>query len=139
MNGGDIKDGQKIMERILKRSYRSILGFDVFIDSNGDAEGNYTVIALQNDTSIQSNSSVRLSMQPVGYFVYNNSPGNIPEFRYLNKKRPIYWVKGVPPIAEPLCGFNGELCRPKKKDWRYVMSGVFVALFIAVAGAFLIK
>lgn len=139
MAGGDIKDGQKIMKRILKRSYRSILGFDVFIDSNGDAEGNYTVIALQNDTSIQSNNSVRLSMQPVGYFVYNNSQGDIPEFRYLNKKRPIRWLKGIAPRAEPICGFLGELCRPKKKDWRYVISGVFVALFIAVAGAFLIK
>lgn len=78
MCGGDVKDGQLIMKRILKRTYHSILGFDVFIDGNGDAEGNYTVIALQNDTSIQSNNSVRLSMQPVGYFVYNKSPGDIP-------------------------------------------------------------
>lgn len=50
----------------------------VYIDSNGDAEGNFTVIALQDDLSIQSNkTTLKMSMQPVGYFVYN-TPGDIP-------------------------------------------------------------
>lgn len=44
----------------------------VFIDSNGDAEGNYTVITLQSDASAGSgNSLAKMSMQPVGFFVYN--------------------------------------------------------------------
>jgi len=25
------------------------------------------------------------------------------------------WVKGMPPIAEPLCGFYGEKCTEKRK------------------------
>ncbi|KAL7742008.1 hypothetical protein ACLKA6_018263 [Drosophila palustris] len=49
--GGDINDGSLVMSHIFNRSYHSIQGFDVFIDSNGDAEGNYTVITLQSDTN----------------------------------------------------------------------------------------
>lgn len=40
----------------------------VFIDSNGDAEGNFTVVALLDDKEM--NGSLRMSMQPVGYFQY---------------------------------------------------------------------
>lgn len=49
----------------------------VYIDTNGDAEGNFTVVALQEDQSIQSNLTMKMSMQPVGYFLYNK-PGDIP-------------------------------------------------------------
>lgn len=46
--------------------------YQVFIDSNGDAEGNYTVITLQSDTNAgPGNSLAKMSMQPVGFFVYN--------------------------------------------------------------------
>lgn len=45
--------------------------YQVFIDSNGDAEGNYTVITLQSDANAGSgNSLAKMSMQPVGFFVY---------------------------------------------------------------------
>lgn len=43
----------------------------MFIDSNGDAEGNYSVIALMDDVSM--NDSFKMSMQPVGFFQYNTS------------------------------------------------------------------
>jgi len=60
------------------------------------------------------------------------------EFKYFNNKRPIRWLKGVPPRSEPKCGFNGELC-VANKEWKLLLIGVFIAMFIAVAGAFLIK
>lgn len=127
------------MSRIYNRSYHSVQGFDVYIDSHGDAEGNFTVIALQEDLSlIQSNRSFKMSMQPVGYFLYNKSE-DIPEFKYINKNRPIRWIRGTIPRAEPECGFNGELCAYKKRDWKYFLSAVFLLLLIAVAAAFLIK
>lgn len=49
--------------------------FQVFIDSNGDAEGNYSVIALMEDFTM--NDTFKMSMQPVGFFQYNTS-SNVP-------------------------------------------------------------
>uniref|UniRef100_A0A183CED9 Guanylate cyclase n=1 Tax=Globodera pallida TaxID=36090 RepID=A0A183CED9_GLOPA len=43
-----INDGARIVSRILGRTYRSVQGFDMRIDINGDAEGNYTLLALQD-------------------------------------------------------------------------------------------
>ncbi|CAD7079002.1 unnamed protein product [Hermetia illucens] len=126
------------MSHIFNRSYHSIQGFDVFIDSSGDAEGNYTVISLHDDASQSSNNLFKMSMQPVGYFVYNTQT-TLPEFRYIKADRQIRWLKGRPPQAEPLCGFFGELCKPRKLDLRYVLAGTLVSLFATVAVVLLIK
>ncbi|EDV30989.2 uncharacterized protein Dana_GF15131 [Drosophila ananassae] len=137
--GGDIYDGNLVMSRIFNRSYHSIQGFDVYIDSNGDAEGNYTVITLQNDVGAASGGSLaKMTMQPVGFFAYDKN-SLIPEFRYIKNDRPIQWLNGRPPRAEPLCGFNGELCPRKGLDWRYLVTGPLCALVVVVAIALLIK
>ncbi|XP_039501764.1 guanylate cyclase 32E isoform X3 [Drosophila santomea] len=138
--GGDIYDGNLVMSHIFNRSYHSIQGFDVYIDSNGDAEGNYTVITLQNDMGSGTlvGSLAKMSMQPVGFFAYDKN-SDIPEFRYIKNDRPIQWLNGRPPLAEPLCGFHGELCPRKKLDWRYLVSGPLCALVVVVAIALLIK
>ncbi|XP_017859898.1 PREDICTED: guanylate cyclase 32E [Drosophila arizonae] len=137
--GGDINDGALVMSRIFNRSYHSIQGFDVFIDSNGDAEGNYTVISLQSDANAGSgNSLAQMSMQPVGFFVYNKD-SVIPEFRYIKSGRPIQWLNGRPPLAEPMCGFHGELCPRKKLDWRYLVTAALFAFVLIAAIALLLK
>ncbi|CAG9824702.1 unnamed protein product [Phaedon cochleariae] len=113
-NNEDPRNGTAILDRIVNRSYHSIQGYDVFIDGNGDAEGNFTVVALLDDKEM--NGTLRMSMQPVGYFQYNSN-GSIkaialPEFRYFNSARPIQWVGGKRPRAEPKCGFYGQkVCR----------------------------
>ncbi|GAB0097290.1 Guanylate cyclase [Sergentomyia squamirostris] len=149
-SGGNLFDAKTVMEKIFNRTYHSIQGFDVYIDGNGDAEGNFTLISLQDELVMAQAMSIegagpsptsnplKMSMQPVGYFVYS-TPANIPEFRYINPQRPIRWLTGVVPRAEPVCGFDEELCQSRRRDWRYLLSGVCVALFLAVAGAFLIK
>lgn len=43
----------------------------MYIDGNGDAEGNYTVLALMDDSTM--NDTFQMSMQPVGFFQYNTS------------------------------------------------------------------
>lgn len=48
----------------------------MFIDDNGDAEGNFTVVALLDDQEM--NGTVRMSMQPVGYFQYTANGSNLP-------------------------------------------------------------
>ncbi|XP_053691756.1 guanylate cyclase 32E [Sabethes cyaneus] len=127
--GGDLRDGKQIMRHIFNRSYHSIQGFDVYIDENGDAEGNFSVIALQKDEKV--NNSLNKSMQPVGMFVYSSNSTNLPEFKYLSSSRPIMWVKGRPPLAEPPCGFHNEKCRPKTRDWRYI-TGITVAGLLCI-------
>ncbi|XP_055858985.1 guanylate cyclase 32E [Episyrphus balteatus] len=134
--GGDIRDGSLVMSRVFNRSYHSIQGFDVHIDSNGDAEGNYTVITLQDDTG--HGSLAKMSMQPVGFFVFNKQ-SSLPEFRYIKQDRPILWLKGRPPLAEPICGFLGELCKVKRIDWKFIGPGIFIGFFLIVACIFLIK
>ncbi|ALC39302.1 Gyc32E [Drosophila busckii] len=138
--GGDINDGSLVMSHIFNRSYHSILGFDVFIDSSGDAEGNYTVISLQTDANAAAteNSLSKMNMLPVGYFVYNKY-SIIPEFRYIKNGRAIQWLNGRPPLAEPTCGFYGELCPKKKLDWRYLVTALLFAFVLIVALALLLK
>ncbi|XP_050084377.1 guanylate cyclase 32E [Anopheles aquasalis] len=135
--GGDISNGTLIMRHIFNRSYHSIQGFDVYIDANGDAEGNFSVIALQKDDKV--NNSLQMSMQPVALFAYGANATTLPEFRYLNANRPIMWLKGRPPVAEPVCGFYNEKCRPKAKDWRYISGAFIVVLFMAISSVILFK
>uniref|UniRef100_A0A182Q3F5 Guanylate cyclase n=1 Tax=Anopheles farauti TaxID=69004 RepID=A0A182Q3F5_9DIPT len=140
-DGGDVSDGRLIMRHIFNRSYHSIQGFDVYIDANGDAEGNFSVIALQKDDKV--NNSLQMSMQPVALFAYGarnaTTATALPEFRYLNPNRPIMWLKGRPPLAEPVCGFYNEKCRPKAKDWRYITGALVVILFMAIFTIILFK
>lgn len=107
-DGHDPRNGTAIMERIRNRPYHSVLGFDVspainklvkkinqfhvvgrlaqvFIDLNGDAEGNYTVVSMLPFTGKpvegSAEESMNYVMQPVGYFQYNatsNSPNDLP-------------------------------------------------------------
>ena len=128
---GDINNGTLIMERIFNRSYKSIQGFDVHIDAFGDAEGNFSLLSLQES------SDNTYSMQPVGYFVFN-SPQKFPELKYIKNKK-IRWLKGWVPRCEPICGFLGEYCKPKPKDWRFIIFGLILVLFIGVIFGFFIK
>ncbi|GLV44985.1 Guanylyl cyclase at 32E [Carabus blaptoides fortunei] len=136
----DPRNGSAILQRIINRHYHSIQGYDVYIDSNGDAEGNFTVVALLDDLEI--NGTLQMSMQPVGYFQYttntSNSPLDLPEFKYIDQSRPIQWVGGKLPRAEPLCGFHGEKCI-YKTDWRLIASICVFSSILLVAGIFALK
>lgn len=58
----------------------------VFIDSNGDAEGNYTVVSMlpfhgKRSEATEGVEPMNYVMQPVGYFQYNatsTSPNDLP-------------------------------------------------------------
>ncbi|CAL8123550.1 unnamed protein product [Orchesella dallaii] len=170
-DGHDPLNGSALLERIQNRRYQSLQGYEVLIDNNGDAEGNYTVVSLlpvqdadsalnQSSSSLgptyyywdsNANTTVNLSMQPVGYFTQvpsnssTSSTGNsesngkrekpaddIVVFHYINESRQIQWVGGKPPKAEPRCGFHGEHC-VYKPDWRTIVVCSVAALVVAVA------
>ena len=53
-------------------------------------------------------------------------------FRYFNESRPIQWVGGKQPLAEPPCGFKGERC-VYQPDWRIIGGLGFLASLALVA------
>lgn len=60
------------------------------------------------------------------------------EFKYFNETRPIQWIGGKLPLAEPICGFFGEKCI-SKTDWRLIGSALFVSVVLLVAAMFALK
>ncbi|XP_050503369.1 guanylate cyclase 32E [Diabrotica virgifera virgifera] len=139
-NNEDPRNGTAILHRIINRSYHSIQGYDVFIDDNGDAEGNFTVVALLDDKEM--NGTIRMSMQPVGYFQYKSNGSNkmsaLPEFKYFDLDRPIQWVGGKLPRAEPKCGFYGEKCI-YRIDWKLIASMILVSTIVIVGILFAVR
>ncbi|KAH9502273.1 hypothetical protein Btru_073303, partial [Bulinus truncatus] len=78
-----------------------IQGHEVYLDMNGDAEANYTVLALR-----PMNNSYGRGLQPVGRFSRNSRNGQI-----VTYVMDVDVYGGDVPLDEPLCGYYGEWCR----------------------------
>lgn len=50
--GSDPRNGTLIISNLLSKNYFSALGYNVFMDENGDAEGNYTLVALEEEDGV---------------------------------------------------------------------------------------
>ncbi|XP_055877061.1 receptor-type guanylate cyclase Gyc76C-like isoform X2 [Biomphalaria glabrata] len=125
--GGSYLDGRAIIGKICGKNYTSIKGFRNRIDKNGDAEGNYTVLAFQ--TSVDRDLP---TMAPVAGFRMR-AVGDLPEYHVIDGKS-IVWVGGQPPIAEPPCGYRRMRCLQEKSYLKEIVSGVFggVALIVGL-------
>ncbi|KAK2714553.1 hypothetical protein QYM36_008943, partial [Artemia franciscana] len=135
--GLDPKNGTVVLDRIRRRSYHSIRGFDVYIDENGDAEGNYTLVSLIFDPTSGTHS-----LQAIGTFGYSETDDStqIPVFKYIDQLSRIQWVLGRPPAAEPPCGFDGEKCVDQNKpDWKLIILCTATALVAVSAAGLLIR
>ncbi|XP_071960361.1 guanylate cyclase 32E-like isoform X2 [Antedon mediterranea] len=97
--GGSITNGTAIMNKIFKRSYMSVAGYTRYIDVNGDADVNLTVMALQNTSTGYAVIPVAIFQEANGKPVYTAKEGT-----------KILWIAGAPPIDEPECGFYGQFC-----------------------------
>lgn len=62
------------MSKPNSNNFFSLLWKD-YIDANGDSEGNYTVISLQD---VDDDLGVSWQMKPVGYFYYSSQSSVIP-------------------------------------------------------------
>ncbi|XP_074600501.1 guanylate cyclase 32E-like [Brevipalpus obovatus] len=127
---GDYTNGTLVLEYIKNLQYESILGFSVNIDENGDAEGNFTLLALMDKPNNNGSNRINKSMQPVGRFAHQHNNG-LPS---LKLEHPIDWIGGRPPASEPDCGFDGEKCI-RKPSWGIIISvsvvtSIMLVLFI---------
>lgn len=86
-------------------------GFDMRIDENGDAQGNYTLLSLQDVIPVNNNSDLN-------YYPLNSALSITADF--INKNfnseyvlrfsKQIKWRNGRPPLDEPKCGFKDDKC-----------------------------
>ncbi|GFQ98178.1 guanylate cyclase 32E [Trichonephila clavata] len=123
-------NGSAVFQYIKSRPYESILGFSVMIDDQGDAEGNYTVMALVQD----DDEPPFQRMKPVARFNYQGSNG----LPLLRLERPINWISGAPPRSEPQCGFTGEKC-DTKPEWKMISIYIVCCVISIVAGMFIFR
>ncbi|XP_055593126.1 speract receptor isoform X2 [Uranotaenia lowii] len=108
LDGGNPKNGSAIIAAIKGRAYMSAMGYLIHIDENGDATGNYTILARKPIPSASLESEYGLF--PIGRFStpdIDTIPSQIQDITLFNA---IDWVGSNPPLAEPECGFRGEKC-----------------------------
>ncbi|XP_025088185.1 guanylate cyclase 32E-like [Pomacea canaliculata] len=102
ISGGDIRNGTDIFNRIKDRTFQGIQGHEVYIDENGDAEANFTVLALRPDTGIYG-----YAMRPIGRFL-----------RDTLDRHNLTFIEDVKvygefiPLDEPECGMKGRNVNP---------------------------
>ncbi|XP_055383503.1 speract receptor [Condylostylus longicornis] len=103
--GENPRNGTAIIDAVKGTKYLSAMGYHVYVDENGDAAGNYTVLGRKLFRN-NKNKTV-YGLVPIGTF---SAPKKdvLPD---LNLYREFNWVNGYgPPVAEPPCGFKGEKC-----------------------------
>ena len=131
-----INNGREIVARILGRKYKSMQGFDMRIDENGDAEGNYTLLALQEVDPVLNNSNpdyypLREALTITADFVAHSNPTDLPQLRFQQQIR---WPTGRPPLDEPACGFDGKKCQVDGYSWwSTILSVTFTSLLLIFA------
>lgn len=128
-DGADIHDGASIVKRIINRkSYQSVTGPWMNIDSNGDVEGNYSVLALRptpSDVKLKVTDDFNYTMLPVCNFYYENGT--------LLLTGTIDWIKGGrPPLDEPVCAYDGSICRKPPDSMREKLLGLQLAVLVTL-------
>ncbi|XP_035209039.1 guanylate cyclase 32E-like [Stegodyphus dumicola] len=122
-------EGTAIFQYIKSRPYESIMGFSVMIDDNGDAEGNYSVMAL-----VKEGEPPQQKMMPVARFTHQGTK----DLPLLRIERAINWIAGAPPLSEPRCGFKGEKC-DNKPEWKMALIYAVCCAVTIILGAILIR
>ncbi|KAK9890919.1 hypothetical protein WA026_012260 [Henosepilachna vigintioctopunctata] len=122
LNGTDPRNGTSLIEFMRGMHYQSAMGYIVYMDENGDAEGNYTLIARKPLVD----ESEGYGLFPVGIFALGSPRTKLPE---LHVYKEIDWIKGTPPIAIPACGFREENCITHTKE---IVSGVTGGILIVM-------
>lgn len=129
-----ISDGRSIIAKVLGRKYTSMQGFDMKINENGDAQGNYTLLSLQSVTPVTNASNpdyypLNSALMISANFIEDED--DLPKLRFSRK---INWPNEFPPADEPECGFQNEKCH-EDSDWRFQI--VMASLTLGVLTIFM--
>ncbi|KAK9513104.1 hypothetical protein O3M35_001368 [Rhynocoris fuscipes] len=119
--GAPWRNGSIIIDRLKGKHYQSAMGYQIFMDNNGDAEGNYTLLARQERRPGEC------GLYPVGGFSYARSADGLPELQLTSE---IDWVSGSVPAAVPICGFSGEKCFSHTKEVILGIAGSAITLIL---------
>ncbi|XP_067205075.1 guanylate cyclase 32E [Linepithema humile] len=122
----DPRNGREMVSALHGVHYRSAMGYMVYMDENGDAEGNYTLIALDN------RPTKGYGLYPIAYFVGKEPGTNLPK---LQLTKEISWFGDGPPVAEPYCGYHGEKCNSYTGE---IVGGIAGTLLLILAAVVLI-
>ena len=128
-------EGQQLVAQIRNRTYRSALGFDVRLDSNGDAEGRYVVLTLSGNDSLLNKSRWRnqpffANFEQVAIFLKAEN-SSLPTVHFL---KPSWLINKRQLRDEPECGFGNEKCRKKILLLITAFIILFVLLMIGLCG-----
>ena len=52
LNGEDPMNGKALIQKLFNTHYKSVLGYTVYLNENGDAQGNYTLVALDRKNNL---------------------------------------------------------------------------------------
>jgi len=111
--GGSPRDGDAIFDRLRDRTFLSIQGHYGYLDNNGDAEGNFTVLALQ-----PMDNTFGRGLMPVGGF----GRGML-DRQNVTYETTTYIYGDVIPLDEPVCGYDGEYCLEEESQLVYIVGG----------------
>ena len=143
----DYRNGDLIISQLIGRTYNSAMGFKVYMDMNGDAEGKTKNITLKfkrgfdftssgNYTLLYKNFSNGITgLVPIGRF-YLNQTGPVSGIPFLKLKSEIPWPgEGGPPVDQPPCGFHNERCPSSNFcDLMLGVIGGLLGVFLVVGG-----
>ncbi|XP_011864195.1 PREDICTED: guanylate cyclase 32E [Vollenhovia emeryi] len=119
------RDGREIIAKLCGINYKSAMGYSVYLDNNGDAEGNYTLIALDKQPT------KGYGLYPIGHFIGKEQ--NLPKLRLIKE---ISWIGDHgPPVAEPYCGYSGKKCNSHTGE---IVGGITGALLLIIAAVLFI-
>ncbi|XP_054711371.1 guanylate cyclase 32E-like [Uloborus diversus] len=116
-------NGRNLMKYIFEKTYFSAMGYMVYMDKHGDAEGNYSLIARKPIPG----AAGEFGLIPVGVF---QLPENRSGIQVLKLISDIEWINGIPPVDEPMCGFHGQKC----VVWKIAISifGMMIVIVLIV-------
>ncbi|XP_076365959.1 atrial natriuretic peptide receptor 1-like [Tachypleus tridentatus] len=99
--GGDHLDGEKVSKLLWNHTFSNGMTGDIFINSNGDRESDYTLYDMDQATGV---------MKPVGTYA-----GSKQQFRLIDGVS-VQWpgTRKTPPPDVPYCGFDGKAKIAKK-------------------------
>ncbi|XP_013785353.1 atrial natriuretic peptide receptor 1-like, partial [Limulus polyphemus] len=127
--GGDPRDGYNLIRRMWNNTFKDGLTGDIYINSNGDREADYTLNDLDPSTG---------EMRPVAtYFGAKQMFEKIPGVK-------IHWPGGWtgPPPDVPRCGFTGDSAQCKQEEpfpvYGYIMIIALVIILIVVSAGLVI-